>query len=68
MDRLTAPALEIRAGLRARELLDAGATPDEIAPKLGYADRASFVRAFDRWAGATPTTQNGVRAPRKRSP
>jgi AraC-like DNA-binding protein len=40
---------------RATELLRDGAlTQDEIALALGYADAASFARAFRRWTGTSP--------------
>jgi AraC-like DNA-binding protein len=41
---------------RARESLERGeGTIDELATRLGYRDRANFVRAFTRWAGKSPS-------------
>lgn len=38
----------------ARELLSGGLPVDEIARQLGYAESASFIHAFQRWAGQSP--------------
>lgn len=35
---------------RARSLLSAGCSPDEVAHRLGYSERSAFVRAFGRWS------------------
>ncbi|MFG3619221.1 helix-turn-helix domain-containing protein [Nocardia sp. NPDC047654] len=40
--------------LLAEELLTIGATVDDVAHRLGYADASSFTHAFTRWAGVTP--------------
>ena len=40
-----------------RELLENTALPvSEIANAVGYADSSSFIRAFQRWTGTTPST------------
>ncbi|HVK89078.1 MAG TPA: AraC family transcriptional regulator ligand-binding domain-containing protein [Kofleriaceae bacterium] len=39
---------------RATDLLFAGTKIESIAAELGYADTASFLRAFRRWSGMTP--------------
>ncbi|MGK8522418.1 AraC family transcriptional regulator [Nocardia asteroides] len=38
----------------AEELLTIGATVDEVARRLGYADASAFTHAFTRWTGTTP--------------
>lgn len=38
----------------ADKLLCAGATVSNVAHQLGYADAASFIRAYKRWRGHTP--------------
>jgi AraC-like DNA-binding protein len=46
---------EVREAL-ADELLTRGAVPvEDVAVRLGYAEAASFVHAFRRWKGVTPT-------------
>ncbi|WP_309647309.1 helix-turn-helix domain-containing protein [Nocardioides sp.] len=47
---------EVRSSL-AMALLDGRATMPvaEVARRLGYAESASFIRAFRRWTGRTPT-------------
>jgi AraC-like DNA-binding protein len=47
----------VRDGVRqalAEELLAAGAPVTKVAGDLGYADTATFIRAFKRWTGQTP--------------
>lgn len=38
----------------AEELLAIGATVEDIADRLGYADASSFTHAFQRWTGTSP--------------
>ncbi|MCC3312287.1 AraC family transcriptional regulator [Nocardia africana] len=38
----------------AEELLTIGATVEDVAGRLGYADASSFSHAFIRWSGTTP--------------
>jgi AraC-like DNA-binding protein len=40
---------------RARRLLEAGRSVDEVARRVGYTDPSAFSRAFKRWTGSTPT-------------
>lgn len=45
---------------KARQLLQETALPVEsIAVKLGYAESAAFIHAFQRWAGKTPAAFRG---------
>jgi AraC-like DNA-binding protein len=44
------------------EALSGGAPISEVAPRLGFADRRSFHRAFRRWTGKTPEQWRGSRA------
>ena len=44
---------EVREAL-ATELLSAGLTVEQVAMRLGYAETASFSRAFKRWVGTPP--------------
>ncbi|WP_198347614.1 helix-turn-helix domain-containing protein [Nocardia terrae] len=55
---------EVRQAL-AEELLDhTGMTTEQVAARLGYAEAASFIRAFRRWRGCPPQEYRarGVRA------
>jgi AraC-like DNA-binding protein len=46
---------EVREAL-AEELLTMGAVPvEDVAVRLGYAEASSFIHAFKRWKGVTPT-------------
>ncbi|MGW5113473.1 AraC family transcriptional regulator [Nocardia sp. NPDC004123] len=38
----------------AEELLSIGATVEDVAGRLGYADASGFTHAFTRWTGTTP--------------
>jgi AraC-like DNA-binding protein len=54
---------EIRFDLARDKLLNSNNTIDEILQALGYSTQASFIRAFQRWAGVTPSEfrrQRGV--------
>ena len=45
---------------KARQLLQESTLPVEaIALKLGYAESAAFIHAFQRWAGKTPAAFRG---------
>ncbi len=44
----------------ALELLASGQTVSEVAHRTGFAEAASFIRAFKRWTGATPGALNRV--------
>jgi AraC-like DNA-binding protein len=61
---------EVRATLADELLCTAGMTTDQVAQRLGYADPASFIRAFKRWNGVTPqayrarSAHRAVAAPR----
>jgi AraC-like DNA-binding protein len=46
---------EVRHTL-AEPLLHAGLTVEQVADRLGYADAATFTRAFKRWTGVSPAT------------
>jgi AraC-like DNA-binding protein len=53
---------EVRATL-AEELLTSGALSiEDIATRLGYAEASSFIHAFKRWKGVTPTAFGRDRA------
>lgn len=55
---------EVRASL-ALALLDGRATMPvaDVAARLGYAESASFIRAFRRWTGRTPTQRPPAPSP-----
>lgn len=44
---------QVRAA-KAERLLDQGESVEAVARQLGYAEPASFIRAFQRWRGSTP--------------
>lgn len=46
---------EVRKALAVELLTKAGLKLDEIAGRLGYADAGSFIHAFKRWTGESPT-------------
>ena len=46
---------EVRKALAIELLTKAGLKLDEIAGRLGYADAGSFIHAFKRWTGESPT-------------
>ena len=46
---------EVRKALAIELLTKAGLKLDEIAGCLGYADAGSFIHAFKRWTGESPT-------------
>ncbi|WP_459710705.1 AraC family transcriptional regulator [Actinophytocola sp. KF-1] len=53
---------EVREAL-AEELLTMGAVPvEDVAVRLGYAEASSFIHAFKRWKGVTPTAYVRQRA------
>lgn len=41
-------------GVLAEELLGSGLTVEQVAERLGYADKSSFHRAFKQWRGVSP--------------
>ena len=45
---------EVRADKARRLLGGGGVSVDVVARQLGYAEPASFIRAFQRWTGTTP--------------
>jgi len=45
---------EVRQALAEQLLRSPRMKLDEVAERLGYAERASFIQAFKRWKGATP--------------
>lgn len=72
--RLKAEGLRFRglveeARRRAAEqlLADKSISVDNVAPRVGYSDRASFIRAFKRWHGVTPAQWRKTRVDAKRA-
>ena len=47
---------EVRQALAEELLSTARMKMDEVAERLGYAERASFAHAFKRWKGVTPSS------------
>ncbi len=47
-------AEEVREGVAIELLATARLSVDSVAERLGYAEAASFIRAFKRWTGKTP--------------
>lgn len=45
---------EVRQAIAEELLSRTQLTTEQIAPRLGYAESANFVRAFKRWTGLTP--------------
>jgi AraC-like DNA-binding protein len=45
---------EVRQVLSEQLLCQASMTTEQVAARLGYADPASFIRAFRRWKGCPP--------------
>lgn len=50
---------EVRQALAEELLSTARMKMDEVAERLGYSERASFVHAFKRWRGVPPSTFRG---------
>ena len=50
---------EVRQALAEELLSTARMKMDEVAERLGYAERASFVHAFKRWKGVSPSAFRG---------
>jgi AraC-like DNA-binding protein len=50
---------EVRQALAEELLATARMKMDEVAERLGYAERASFVHAFKRWKGVSPSAFRG---------
>lgn len=48
-------------GVLAEELLGSGLTVEQVAERLGYADKSSFHRAFKQWRGVSPGTVGRAR-------
>ncbi|MDB5987472.1 MAG: AraC family transcriptional regulator [Nevskia sp.] len=51
---------EVRQALAEQLLRSPRIKLDEIAERLGYAERASFIQAFKRWKGVTPRAFRSV--------
>jgi AraC-like DNA-binding protein len=47
---------EVQEALATELLRTASVTVEQVADRLGYADAASFTRAYKRWTGRTPGT------------
>lgn len=47
-------AEEVREGVAVELLTTARVSVESVAERLGYAEAASFIRAFKRWTGKTP--------------
>lgn len=63
-------AREARFNVAKQRLKDSGATIEQIALTLGFTSSSSFGRAFQKWAGASPTAfrqQHGVWLVRQQS-
>jgi len=45
---------KVRAGKACQLLVEGGVSVEGVARQLGYAEPASFIRAFQRWTGTTP--------------
>lgn len=52
---------EVRSSLATRLLDDARLSVEETAQRLGYAEASTFIQAFRRWHGTTPTRRTTVR-------
>lgn len=52
---------EVRAGKAVELLVGSGQPVERIAQKMGYAETASFIRAFRRWHGVTPAAYRRLR-------
>ena len=50
---------EVRQALAEELLSTARMKMDEVAERLGYAERASFAHAFKRWKGVSPSVYRG---------
>lgn len=50
---------EVRADLARQYLLEDRRTVQDVAAALGFSDARSFVRAFQRWYGQSPTQYRG---------
>lgn len=59
---------DVRRRIALELLADPEATIDSVADRLGYADAASFSRAFKRWTGETPGTVSRRSRPRVSPP
>lgn len=46
---------EVRASLAVELLSSAGLSVEDTAIRLGYAESASFIHAYRRWKGVTPS-------------
>ena len=48
---------DVREGVAAELLETAKLSVESVAERLGYAEPASFIRAFKRWTGVTPAAR-----------